>query len=88
MSQIQHPAILLNDISQNLNTSLEKQLSWAVKACFNRQKSDFSSDFKIKNSVFPIELMLEYRSFTHFWKNQKQSVTSIQDLFELTERQI
>ena len=34
LSQLQHPAILLNGISQNLITSLEKQLSWAVKYLF------------------------------------------------------
>ena len=37
LSQIEHPAILLNAILQNLITSLEKQLSWAVKACQPKQ---------------------------------------------------
>ena len=55
LSQIQHPAILLNGISQNLIISLEKQLIWAVKACFNRNTSDSSSYLKIKHSIFPIK---------------------------------
>ena len=62
LSQIQHLAILLNGISQNLITSLEKQLSWAVKVCFNRNKSELRAVF------FPIKLMLEYMSVTDFWK--------------------
>ena len=66
VSQLQHPAIRLNGISQNLITSLEEQLSWAVKACFNRNKYGSSSDLKIKHSIFPIKLMLEYRSVTYF----------------------
>ena len=68
VSHIRHPAILFNGISQNLITSLEKQLSWAEEACFNRNKSDSSSDLKIKHSIFSIKLMLEYRSVTYFWK--------------------
>ena len=68
LSQIQHRAILLNGISQNLFTSLEKQLNWAVRGCFNRNKSDSSNDLKFKHSTFPIKLMLEYRSVIYFWK--------------------
>ena len=34
ISHVQYSAILLNGISENLLTTLEKQLSWAVKACF------------------------------------------------------
>ena len=58
VSQIQHPPILVNGISQKVITSIAKQLSWAVKACFNRNKSDSSSDLKIKHSIFPIKLCL------------------------------
>ena len=32
-----YPAVLLNGISQNLITTLEKQLNWDVKTCFNRR---------------------------------------------------
>ena len=83
LSQIQHPAILLNGISQNLITPFEKQLSWAVKACFNCNKSDFSSNLKIKRSLFPIKLMLEYRSVTSFWKYQSSLLPAIKSSMKL-----
>ena len=38
ISHVNYSAILLSGISDNLITTLEKQLSWAVKACFNRKK--------------------------------------------------
>ena len=83
LSQIQHPAILLNGISQNLITSLEKQLSWAVKACFNRNKYDSSSDIKIKHSIFPIKLMLANRSVTYFWKYQNSLIPAFKSSLKL-----
>ena len=38
ISHLHYPSILLQGLSQNLVTTLEKQLSWGVKACFNRKK--------------------------------------------------
>ena len=61
ISPIQYSAILLTGINANLLTSLEKQLSWAVKACFNRKKLDSSKDLKIQHSIMPIKQLLEYR---------------------------
>ena len=83
LSQIQHPAFLLNGISQNLITSLENQLRWAVKACFNRNKYDSSSDLKIKHSIFPVKLMLEYRSVTYFWKYQNSLLPAFKTSLKL-----
>ena len=83
LSQIQHPAILLNGKSQILITWLEKQLSWAVKACFNRNKYDSSSDLEIKHSIFPIKLLLEYRSVTYFWKYQNSLIQAFKTSLKL-----
>ena len=68
LSHLRYPAILLHGISQNLLTTLEKQLSWGVKACFNRQKQDSSSDLKIKHNILPIRFFLDYKSCFYFWK--------------------
>ena len=70
VSQIQHPAILLNSISQNLVTSLEKQLNWAVEACFDLNNSDSSSDLKIKYSFFPSNYCLKI-GLLHTFGNNK-----------------
>ena len=59
LSQKQHPAILLNGISQNLITSFEKQLNWAVKT-FVSTVTNLTLQVTTKsNSIFPIKLMLE-----------------------------
>ena len=50
-SHIHYPSIPLNGIAQNLITTLEKQLSWAFKACFNRTKFE-SSSFKLNTEFF------------------------------------
>ena len=68
ISHLHYPSILLQGLSQNLITTLEKQLSWGVKACFNRQKMDSSSDLKIKHSIFPVRIFLDYKAVFYFWK--------------------
>ena len=83
LSQIQHPAILLNGISQNLITWLEKQLSWAVKACINRNKYYSSSDLKTKHCIFPIKSLLAYRSVTYFWKYQNSLIPAFKTSLKL-----
>ena len=47
ISHLHYSSVILNGITENLLTTLGKQLSWAVKACFNRNKLDHSSDLKI-----------------------------------------
>ena len=47
LSHLHYSSILLTGISENLITTLEKQLNWEIKACFNRTKFDHSTDLKI-----------------------------------------
>ena len=49
---VHYSAILLNGISENQVTSLEKQLSRAVRACFNRRKCDHSADLNLLHDIF------------------------------------
>ena len=66
LSHLQYSAVLLSTISCNQIITLEKQLSWAVKACFNRRKHDSSSDLKLQHNILPIRFMLDYRLATYF----------------------
>ena len=68
ISHLHYPSILINGISPNVITTLEKQLSWAVKACFNRTKFESSSDLKIKYRIFPIRSFLNLKALVYFWK--------------------
>ena len=54
LSHVQCSSVLLATINQNLIRTLEKQLNWAIKACFHRQKFDSSSDLKMKLDIIPI----------------------------------
>ena len=62
ISHLHYSSVLLNGITENLLTTLEKQLSWAVKACFKRNKFDHSSDLKIYHKILPIQYFLQYKS--------------------------
>ena len=74
ISHIHYPALLLNRNSQKLITTLDKQLNWGVKACFNRRKYDSSSDLKIKHNIFPIRVFLDLKAVTYFWKYQNNPI--------------
>ena len=69
-SHIHYPAIVIYGISQNLCTTLKKQLNWGVKACFNRRNFDSASDIKIKHNIFPIRILSDLKAVTYFWKYQ------------------
>ena len=59
LSHVQHFSLLLSTVIQNLITPLEKQLNWAIKACFQRQKFDSSSDLKMDLGILPISLLFD-----------------------------
>ena len=70
ISHLYYPAILLNGLTENLNTTLKKQLNWGIKACFNRTKYDRSSDLKIKHNILPIRYFLKNEPLSYFWKGK------------------
>ena len=67
ISHVHYSAIiLLNGISENLLTTLEKQLRWAVKACFSRRKCDHSADLKLLHDILPMRYFLKLKSVLFF----------------------
>ena len=54
LSHLHYCSILINGIPQNLRLTLEKQLSWAVKACFHKKKYDSSRDLKLQYKYLPV----------------------------------
>ena len=65
VSHIQFSSVLLANINQNLIKTLEKQLNWAIKICFRRQKFDSSSDIKISLGILLISLLFDCRAATY-----------------------
>ena len=57
ISHLHYSALLLASSKNNCFFTLEKQLSWAVKTCFNRKKYDSSSDLKQKHQNLPIKFL-------------------------------
>ena len=73
VSHMHYSAILLNGISENRITTLEKQFNWGIKACFNRLKYYHSSDLKIQHNILPVRYLFQSKNanFYRKWKNKK-----------------
>ena len=61
-SHLQYSAVLLSSFSKNFLTTLEKQLNWAVKACYFQRFNSSSLSIKLDNYMLPIKQWLEYRT--------------------------
>ena len=77
-SHIHYSAVFLNGINNNLIKSLEKQLSWGVKACFHRKKYDISLDLKIKNKILPISHFLDQNLLFYSFEDERSNKTRLQ----------
>ena len=77
VSHLQYSAILLTGITENLMTTLEKQLNWAIKACFFRTKYDHSSDLKLQYKILPVRYLLNMKTVLYFWKWKNKMIPAL-----------
>ena len=78
-SHLQYPALLLITVDHDLIITLEKLLSWAVKACYNRSKFESPADDKLQQKILPVHLLLDYRMTCCLFRlitNQKPAFNS------------
>ena len=68
LSHLHYSLPVIQSINQQLICSLERQLNWAIKACYFRSKFDSSRDLKISNQILPISLFIKYKRVSYFWK--------------------
>ena len=68
ISHIQYLSVILHGISQSLISTLEKQLNWGIKACFNRYKMDSAQDLRIKHGIISVRQTLDMNAIKFFWK--------------------
>ena len=61
ISHLHYSAILLGRIRENFITTLEKQLNWGIKACFNRTKYERLSDLKKRHNILPVRFLLDLK---------------------------
>jgi hypothetical protein len=61
-------SVLYGGLASGLKTSLEKQISWGVKACCYRRKYDSSTDLKLQHNILPIHLAINNDILFYVWK--------------------
>ena len=62
ISNLQYSAVLLSSISKNSLSALEKQLNWAIKACYFHWFNNSTLSIKLDNYIRPIKQVFEYRT--------------------------
>ena len=80
ISPLQYPAVLLSTDDKNLIITLEKQVSWTVKACYDCSKLESSTDIKLQQKILPVHLLLVYRITCYFFPlitNKKTAFNSL-----------
>ena len=65
LSLPEYSAVILVAIDQTLIKTLEKQLNWAVNACFYKREFDSSAEVKAKYGILPITVILDNRISTY-----------------------
>ena len=55
LSYLHYPIVLFSGLKKSLLVTLNKQLNWGLKACFNRTKFDRTTDLKLKHKILPVE---------------------------------
>ena len=68
ISHLHYSLLLIKSIDKNLLISLEKQINWAIGACYSRNKMDSTRDLKIKHSILLVEYLIKFKRTTYMWK--------------------
>ena len=68
LSHIHYSATIIQSIDQNLVLKLDRQLNWADKASFFREKFDSSRDLKLKHKILPMHYFSKLKRISYIWK--------------------
>ena len=68
ISHLHFSSILLNGISRSLISTLEKQLNWGIKACFNRYKMDSAHESRLHYRILSVRHLLDLKAILFFPK--------------------
>ena len=71
ISHLHYLLLLIQSIDKNLLIMLEKQLNWAIRACYSRNRMDSTKHLKIKHSILPVENLNILKRTTSMWKLRK-----------------
>ena len=68
ISHLHYSLLLIQSIDKILLISFEKQLNWAIRACYSRNRIESTKDLKIKLSILPVEYLIKMKRTTYMWK--------------------
>ena len=80
LSHLHYPIVLFSGPKKSLRVTLNKQLNWGIKSCFNRTKFDRITDLKIKHKILSVEYLIKYRVFIYFIKLLKGDLPTFDEL--------
>ena len=80
LSHLHCPFVLLSGLKKSLRVTLNKQLNWGIKACFNRTKFDRTTDLKIKHKILTVDYLLKYRLIIYFIKLLKADLPAFDEI--------
>ena len=83
LSHLHYPIVLFSGLKKSLRVTLNKQLNWGIKACFNRTKFDRTTDLKIKHKILPVEYLIKYRVIIYFIKLLKADLPAFDEQLKL-----
>ena len=68
LSHFQYSACLLTSVNSSLMYSLEKQINWALKVAFFKQKFSSARILKLRSGILPVRDLLNMRCLCYTWK--------------------
>ena len=80
LSHLHYPIVLFSGLKKSFRVTLNKQLNWGIKACFNRSKFDRTTDLKIKHKILPVEYLIKYPAIIYFIKLLKADLPVFDEL--------
>ena len=80
LSYLHYPIVLFWGPKTSLRITLNKQLNWGLKACFNRTKFDRTADLKIKHKILSVEYLIKYWVIIYFIKLLKADLPAFDEL--------
>ena len=68
LSHLNYSILYLSNITENQWTSLDKQLNWALRACYYKSKRSSARELKLASKHLPIRILAKLRSTIYLSK--------------------
>ena len=75
-ANLHDPAFLVNETTENILATLERQLNCVIKVFFERNKYDHCSDLEPNNNILPVRYFLDIKAINFYWKNKNLKIAA------------